>query len=50
MSRNAQLGLSLVLTAFILGIAFYTGNSGLYILAGLAAGSAIALWQRRRTA
>ena len=42
-----MLWLSLAITVFVLAVAFLTGNSGLYILAGLAGASSIALWKRK---
>ena len=46
-SATALLWLSLSITIFVLAVAFLTGNSGAYILAGLSAASSIATWERK---
>ena len=47
MTHKTMLWLSLAITIFVLAVAFLTGNSGLYILAGLAAASSIGIWRRK---
>jgi hypothetical protein len=46
-NRKLVLWLSVGATIFVLAAAFLTGNSGLYLLAGLSAASSIYAWQRK---
>lgn len=47
MNTTTALWISLAITVFVLAVAFLTGNSALYILAGLSGASSILLWQKR---
>ena len=47
MSQKTLLWVSLAITVFVLAVAFLTGNSGLYILAGLSGASSIGIWKRK---
>jgi succinate-acetate transporter protein len=49
LTPKTMLWISLAITVFVLSVAFLTGNSGLYILAGLSGASSIAIWQKGKT-
>ena len=44
-ARKTVLSLSIFAALFVLGTAIFTGNSGLYLLAGLSAATALTTWQ-----
>lgn len=46
MSRKQTLVLTVVATLFVLGVAIWTRNPGLYILAALSAGAGLTAWTR----
>ena len=46
--RRTTLAISAFATLFVLATAVYTGNSGLFILAALAASSGVLAWQHDR--
>ena len=46
MSRNLMVTLAVVVGLFVLGVAVWTRNVGLYILAAVCAGAAITAWTR----
>lgn len=46
-SRRALLLLAVLAILLLIGTAVYTGNAAIYLLAALATGPALLVWQRR---